>query len=143
VAIVFAANFAMLPLVTPHRAGGAGELVVPAPPERVALFCLTFAALAAYFVWCWSNGRRTLAMKTWRLRLVTAEGGVVSPKLALLRFLAAWAGPALAIAAYAALSRAGLGAYAAWLVAFNFLWAFIDRDRQFLHDRIARTRLVA
>jgi uncharacterized RDD family membrane protein YckC len=143
VAIVFAVNFALLPLVTPHRAGGAVELVVPALPERVALFCLTFAALAAYFVLCWSNGRRSLAMKTWRLRLVTAEGMVVPPKLALLRFLAAWIGPALAIAAYAVLFRAGLGAYAAWLVAFNFLWAFIDRDRQFLHDRIARTRLVA
>jgi hypothetical protein len=27
-------------------------------------------------------------------------------------------------------------------VAFNFLWAFVDRDRQFLHDRIAATRIV-
>jgi len=143
VAIVFAANFALLPLVTPHRAGAADALVVPTLPQRVALFCLTFAALAAYFVWCWSNGRRTLAMKTWRLRLVTVEGAPVVPKTALQRFLAAWIGPALAIAAYAALFHAGLGAYAGWLVAFNFLWAFIDRDRQFLHDRIARTRLVA
>jgi hypothetical protein len=24
----------------------------------------------------------------------------------------------------------------------TFLWAFIDRDRAFLHDRLARTRIV-
>jgi len=31
-----------------------------------------------------------------------------------------------------------------WLVVagFNFLWAAVDPDRQFLHDRIAGTRIV-
>jgi uncharacterized RDD family membrane protein YckC len=139
VAVVFAANFALLPFVTPTRGS---ELVLPGVPERVALFCIVFAVLAAYFVWCWSNGRRTLAMKTWKLRLVRADGGTVSPRGALLRYLATWIGPALAVAAYAALARHGWGAHAAWLVAFNFLWAFVDRDRLFLHDRIARTRIV-
>jgi len=139
VAIVFAANFALLPLVTPTRGDA---IVVPGIPERAALFCILFAVLAAYFVWCWSNGRRTLAMKTWKLRIVRAEGGVVTPKTALLRYLAGWVGPALAVAAYAALAPHGWGAYAAWLVAFNFLWAFVDRDRLFLHDRVAATRIV-
>jgi uncharacterized RDD family membrane protein YckC len=138
-AVVFAANFALLPLVTPTRGN---EIVVPGLPERAALFCILFAVLAAYFVWCWSNGRRTLAMKTWKLRLVRAGGGVVTPKVALLRYLAAWIGPGLAVAAYTALARYGWGAHTAWLVAFNFLWAFVDRDRLFLHDRVAGTRLV-
>ena len=142
VAVVFAANFALLPLITPGRAGRPDELVVPALPERVALFWLLFAVLAAYFVWFWSNGRRTLAMKTWHLRLVTVSGSVVTPKTALLRYLACWIGPALALGAYMALHRVGLGAHGAWLVAFNFLWAFVDRDRQFLHDRLAGTRIV-
>lgn len=142
VAVLFIANFLLLPFVTPGRAAGADALVVPALPERVALFWLLFAVLAAYFVWCWSNGRRTLAMKTWRLRLVLANGDPVPPKTALRRYLAAWIGPALAIAAYAALSRAGLGAHAAWLVAFNFVWAFVDREGRFLHDRVAGTRIV-
>ena len=141
VAIVFATNFALLPLVTPQR-GASEALTVPALPERVALFWITFAVLAAYFVWCWSNGRRTLAMKTWKLALQTACGGGVTAKTALLRYLACWIGPLLALLAYLALSRAGLGAHGAWLVAFNFLWAFVDRDRQFLHDRVAGTRLV-
>jgi uncharacterized RDD family membrane protein YckC len=139
VAVVFIANFALLPLVTPARAGK--ELVIPALPERVAVFLLTFTIVAAYCVWFWSNGRRTLPMKTWRLRLVTADGGPVTPKTALLRYLACWIGPVLALGAYLALQRFGLGAHAVWLVAFNFLWAFVDRERQFLHDRIAGTRI--
>lgn len=139
-AVLFAANFALLPLVTPSRGK---ELLVPGLAERVLLFCILFAVLAAYFVWCWSNGRRTLAMKTWRLRLVrAADGAVPTPRLALSRYLAAWIGPALAVAAYAVLSRYGWGAHAAWLVALNFLWAFVDPDRQFLHDRVAGTRIV-
>ena len=140
VAIVFATNFAVLPFVTPHR-GTNEALVVPALPERVALFWIVFAVLAGYFVWCWSNGRRTLPMKTWRLSLVR-DGNAITPKTALLRYLACWIGPALAVAVYLVLARVGLGAHAAWLVAFNFLWAFVDRDRQFLHDRIAGTGIV-
>jgi len=72
---------------------------------------------------------------------VPADGGVVLPRMALLRYLATWIGPGLAVGAYAAVTRWGFGAHAAWLVAFNFLWAFVDRDRLFLHDRIARTRI--
>jgi uncharacterized RDD family membrane protein YckC len=142
VAVIFIAGFLLLPLVTPGHAGSAQELIVPPLPQRVALFCLLFAIMAAYFVWSWSDGRRTLPMKTWRLRLTLADGQPVPPKAALLRYLAAWIGPVLAIAAYAGLARLGLGAHAAWFVAFNFLWAFVDRERQFLHDRIAGTRLV-
>jgi uncharacterized RDD family membrane protein YckC len=142
VAVVFAANFAALPLVTPGRAGNPAALVVPATPERMALFWLTFAVLAAYFVWCWSNGRRTLPMKTWRLALRRREGTTVATRTALLRYLACWIGPALALAAYAALAPHGLGAHALWLLALNFLWALVDPERQFLHDRLAGTRIV-
>ena len=142
VAVIFAANFALLPLITPGHAGKPTELVVPALAERVALFWLLFSILAAYFVWFWSNGRRTLAMKTWRLRLAAPDDGGVPPKTALMRYLACWIGPMLALGAYAALSRLGLGAHATWLIAFNFLWAFVDPQRQFLHDRLAGTRIV-
>jgi uncharacterized RDD family membrane protein YckC len=106
------------------------------------LFLMVFGVLAAYFSWSWSAGRGTLAQKTWRLRVVDRAGQVLSPRAALARYLAAWIGPALAVAAWLVLAPRGLGAYAAWLVALNFLWAVIDRDRQFLHDRIAGTRLV-
>lgn len=74
------------------------------------------AVFAAYFLWCWLRGGQTLAMKTWRVRLVG-----VSPGKALLRFLFA-------------LVLVPTGA--------SILWALFDAEGQFLHDRLAGTRLV-
>jgi uncharacterized RDD family membrane protein YckC len=142
VAILFVAGFLFLPLVTPGHAADAAALAVPALPQRVLLFCLLFATLAAYFIWSWSLGRRTLPMKTWRLSLVLRDGQPLSPRTALRRYLGTWIGPALALGAFATLARYGWGAHAAWLLAFNFLWAFVDPERQFLHDRLAGTRIV-
>ena len=62
-------------------------------------------------------------MKTWRIRLVAKEGHArLPPKAALLRFL-----------------------YALLLVPtlIGILWAWVDRDGQFLHDRLAGSLLVA
>jgi uncharacterized RDD family membrane protein YckC len=73
------------------------------------------AVFAAYFLWCWLRGGQTLAMRAWRIRLVQ-----VTPAKALLRFLLALV-----------LVPTGIAV----------LWAFFDRDRQFLHDRLAGTRL--
>ncbi|MBK7898837.1 MAG: RDD family protein [Azonexus sp.] len=78
--------------------------------------------LLLYFVWFWLNGGQTLAMKTWKLRIVDADGRALRPLQAVLRYLAAW------------LSVVLLGA--------GFLCALFDRDRRFLHDRIAGTRIV-
>ena len=140
-AVVLVAGFALAPLVTPAQPGAALPRV-PALGERVLTFCAAFAVAAAYFVTSWVHGRRTLAMKTWRLRMVDVAGRDVDRKRALARYLAAWIGPAMALAAYAVLHAKGLGAHALWMLAFNFLWALIDPERQFLHDRIAGTRIV-
>jgi len=132
----------MLPLVSPGAVPATGPLAVPPLPARVGLFAAVLAVLAAYFTWSWSGGRATLPQKTWRLRLASRTGGAPSPGKALARFLAAWIGPAIAVAAYLLLAPHGLGAHATWLVAFNYLWALVDRDRQFLHDRVAGTVLL-
>lgn len=141
-ALVLVLGFATLPLVSPGASRPGAALAVPPLPARVMLFALVFAVLAAYFVWSWSGGRATLAQKTWRLRLADDHGAPLAPRTALARYLASWVGPALAIIAYLLLAPHGLGAYAVWVVALNFVWALIDRDRQFLHDRLAGTRLV-
>ena len=50
--------------------------------------CSCSRVFAAYFLWCWLRGGQTLAMKTWRIRLVAKDGhGRLAPKAALLRFL--------------------------------------------------------
>lgn len=75
-----------------------------------------------YLVWFWRRDGRTLAMKTWKIRLVAADGSKPGMDRLLLRFLLAW--PSLM------LCGAGVA------------WALFDPDRQFLHDRLSGTRLV-
>lgn len=77
---------------------------------------------AAYFVWFWSHGGQTLAMKTWRIRLVRADGAALTLGQAFVRYALATLGYALAGA--------------------TIIWAMFDKDRQFLHDRLAGTRLI-
>jgi len=77
--------------------------------------------LAIYFVYCWHRGGQTLAMKTWRIRVARKDGSALSVREALARFLLAlWS-----------LSLFGAG----------FWWGFVDRERQFLHDRLVGSRL--
>lgn len=86
------------------------------------LMCHVFALLGGYFVWHWRRAGQTLAMRTWQVVLSTPSG--MKPTLARLAWRYALAWP-------------GLGVFGASLV-----WALVDRDRQFLHDRLAGTRLV-
>ena len=90
--------------------------------RRHLLQAWVVVVLCAYFGWFWTHGGQTLPMKTWRFRVVRADGAPLGIARALHRF-------ALALLGFCAL---GLG----------FLWAFVDRERQFLHDRLAGTRLV-
>lgn len=79
--------------------------------------------LLGYFVWFWRHGGQTLAMKTWKIRLESAlTANTVTLPQAFLRFALCW--PSLLF-------------FGAGLV-----WAVFDRERQFLHDRLAGTRLV-
>ena len=133
------AGFLTLPAT---RAGAAGSLALPPLPARVFSFCLVFGIAGLYFIWCWTGGRRTLPMKTWRMALVRVDGRTVDGRAAVLRYLSVWIGPAAALAAYAVLHPFNLGAHAAWCLAINYAWPIADPERQFLHDRIARTRLV-
>jgi uncharacterized RDD family membrane protein YckC len=82
---------------------------------RLELQAVIALVFAAYFLWCWLRGGQTLAMKAWKIRLVN-----VTPARALLRFVLALA-----------------------LLPFSVIWALVDRDGQFLHDRLAGTRLVS
>jgi uncharacterized RDD family membrane protein YckC len=113
--------------------------------RRNLLQAFLLAVFAAYFLWCWLRGGQTLAMKAWRIRLVAPGHARVPPKTALLRLVCA----ALPIGAFLAALAAALAHRDPWL-AFATLalsgvgvgWALVDRDRQFLHDRLAGTRLV-
>ena len=138
-ALALCAGFALLPLASPTRADA---LTIPPVFVRTMIFCALAAAAAFYYAWFWAKGRRTLPQKTWRLRLVTVDGAALPRTVALLRYVAGWIGPALALAAYAALRGTGAARFAAALLLFNYAWALVDPSRQFLHDRLAGTRVV-
>jgi uncharacterized RDD family membrane protein YckC len=77
--------------------------------------------IGAYFVWFWTRGGQTLPMKTWRIKVVRWDGRPVGAARAVHRYVIALLGTA----------ALGLG----------YFWALVDRDRQFLHDRLAGTAL--
>ncbi len=141
-ALALVVGLVLLPLIGPAATTASQLLALPRPAARAISFACLFAAIGAYCIWLWSGGRRSLPMRTWGLVLTTATGGSVSPRLAALRYLAVWTGPACAVAAYLALRPYGHRRWAVALLAINYVWALVDRDGRFLHDRLAGTRLM-
>lgn len=88
---------------------------------RLVFQAYLLLVVAFYFVWFWTHGGQTLAMKTWHLRLIGADEGAVTWRQAVLRFVLAVPGVVLGI---------------------GIVWAVFDRERQFLHDRLAGTRII-
>jgi uncharacterized RDD family membrane protein YckC len=75
-----------------------------------------------YFTWFWTHGGQTLPMQTWKFRLISADGRRLNLKQALARYLFAVIG--------------------IFLCGCGILWALFDREGQFLHDRLAGTRII-
>ncbi len=88
------------------------------PEIKTALQIYLLGITGLYFIWMWMRGQ-SLAMKTWHIRLVTADNKPLSFPRAALRFV-----------------------LAVCLIGISQLWALVDRDHQFLHDRLSGTRLI-
>jgi uncharacterized RDD family membrane protein YckC len=129
-AVVFVASFIIIPVV--------GEM--HAPWQRHLFQVYILGILFTYFSAFWLRSGQTLAMKTWRIRLLDQTGGTLSLKQAVLRFVLAGFFPALALTGYWWTHTSIF--FWIFFAGLSFLWALVDRDRQFLHDRIAGTRLV-
>lgn len=84
------------------------------------LYLLSIAGI--YLIWFWTRNGQTLAMQTWKLRVISADGKKISILQAIARYLFA----------VTSISFFGCG----------ILWALFDRDRQFLYDRLAGTRII-
>ena len=103
-----------------------------------------FVVLGMYFVFFWSRSGQTLAMKTWRIRVVDDIREKLPIIKAIVRYCLAWMWflPGLAIAGqfglktWSSVTVLGIGA-GLWA-----LTAVFDEDHQFLHDKLAKTRLI-
>jgi len=111
--------------------------------RRPLLQAFLFVIFGIYFTWFWAKGQ-TLAMKTWRIRVVDRAGKPLSQKRAMLRYACSWLWFLPPLAAVAPLKLRGADdalVVFAWVV----LWALLSRlhpQRQFWHDALAGTRLV-
>ncbi|HEY0491428.1 MAG TPA: RDD family protein [Telluria sp.] len=104
-----------------------------------------FLASGAYFIHSWTGSGHTLAMKTWRIKLVKVGHATVPFKTAALRYVLAWGWVFPALVVCYALGLTSKGQVSAALAINIIVWgltALFDKDGQFLHDRLAGTRLI-
>jgi uncharacterized RDD family membrane protein YckC len=86
------------------------------------LFKSYLLAIGSYCtLWFWTHGGQTTGMAAWRIKLVNYTDNCLTAKHAVLRLILA-----------VPLALTGLG----------FLWALVDKDKQTLYDRLAKTKLV-
>jgi uncharacterized RDD family membrane protein YckC len=90
--------------------------------KRLLLQIFLWLIVGAYFVWCWRQSGQTLAMQAWKFKLIGDDSQLLSLKIAVLRYVLATLSMALC----------GLG----------FVWAIVDRQHLFLHDRLLKSRIV-
>jgi uncharacterized RDD family membrane protein YckC len=89
------------------------------PPEHFFLQLYLWLVGAMYFGWNWHRSGQTLAMQTWRLRVVSRMGEPITWSMAIKRYL-----------------------FATLFFGLGFLWAIFDREGLYLHDRLGGTRLI-
>jgi uncharacterized RDD family membrane protein YckC len=75
-----------------------------------------------YFVISWTKVGQTLAMKTWKVKLLSTDGHVLSLDRAIYRYC--------------------LATLSLFLFGVGFIWAIFDRDGAYLHDRILGCHLI-
>ncbi len=104
-----------------------------------------FVVLGLYFVYFWTRNGQTLAMLTWRLKLLGPEGRPPSPARACARYLLAWLWfvPALLVLRLLGFSNGWVAV--AVVVGGVLLYALLSHfaaGKQFWHDVLCQTRLV-
>lgn len=90
--------------------------------KRLGLQLLVWGSMGAYFVRCWTVSGQTLASQTWKLKVVNQQGQLLAWQKAVMRY----------VVASILLLPAGL----------TLWWAILDREQQFLHDRLLGSRVV-
>ena len=110
---------------------------------RQAVLCV---AIGIYFLICWRRKGQTLPMKTWDIRLVDTTGTTPTLGRLMARYLLLWPIPLLGALLVMYASRLTGYSSTDLLIVFTpflgFIWTWFDPQTQFLHDRLAGTRLI-
>ena len=91
--------------------------------KRLGLQVLLWLVIGAYFVRCWMKTGQTLATQAWKLKLVNKENETLNFTQAVQRY------------GFTTLSIGCFG--------LGFLWAIIDKNHLFLHDRVLNMHWVS
>lgn len=113
--------------------------------SETALRAFALVLYGVYFIGFWSVRGQTLAMQTWRIRVVDASGARLTRARALARYVAcciAWFAPATLVAGWLHLAPWPTLAAAALGIVVYALLALIAPGGQFWHDLACGTRLV-
>ena len=90
--------------------------------ESHLLFMYLWIISGVYFVYCWTRSGQTLAMQTWRIKLLGVDGALLSLEQAIKRY--------------------AIATFSLMFFGFGFVWAWFDREGLYLHDRLTGGRLI-
>ncbi len=96
--------------------------VVVEPLYRVLVFAMMVSTAATFYIWFWRRTGQTLGMIAWRIKVLSHDNTHISFKPGLIRFFAAW--PAF------------------WIGGLGYLWMYIDKDGDALHEKLSRSKTV-
>ena len=102
-------------------------------------------AVGIYFSFMWHRSGQTLAMKTWRIKIINNNSKALSINQAAIRYIACWLWISPIFMYYYLIgisSRFELITVLLGGMLFYATLSFLFLDRQYLHDKICRTRLV-
>lgn len=128
--------------------------VAGVPPQALSqhsgwqsgLFVWVTLILFLYYSFCWTRSGQTLPMKTWKMRLVSEQNQPISLHQAQWRFFSLMCfvlplGPVWMLGRHQVIPAPFVWIAVLWAV-LPYAWGFFDKDRQFLHDRLAHSRII-
>ena len=78
--------------------------------------------VTAFYLWFWRRTGQTLGMIAWRIRVINTDNQPVTLRQGLIRFYLAW--PAF------------------WLAGLGYLWMYIDKQGDAIHEKLSDTKTV-
>lgn len=80
------------------------------------------STVTAFYLWFWRRTGQTLGMIAWRIRVINTDNQPVTVRQGLVRFYLAW--PAF------------------WLAGLGYLWMYIDKQGDAIHEKLSDTKTV-
>ncbi len=106
-----------------------------------------FIAIGIYFLLCWRLGGQTLPMKAWNIKLVNVHGERPGYVQLLIRYVLMWLLPLVgALLVWGISTAVGWSSILMLIVLAPFIVfvpTWLTKNGQFLHDRLADTRLIS